>query len=264
MRAKYYNKGDRGCFVEASDGLKNDVIMKALLTATIILSFAGLMLAQDQKAWTSWSKKDAEKILNNSGWGQTYSEQPDGPVDTTVVTNTRGGFTGDRKGESGESKTKSSVRYRARLLSAKPVREAFSRLVILQQPEAGAGLRDQLQGFVDRDFGDYLVIAFSIESEDPRMAKGSEMMLSKFTSEIVKEKVYLEREDGKRAQFLDYKPPVGDGMGGKIVFSKTLDGQPFLSEKEDTAKLFIQLSEKQKMTFRFKVSAMFHAGKLEY
>jgi hypothetical protein len=220
------------------------------------------VLSQD-KPWTDWSKKDAEKILNSSGWGQTFTVEPSDPINTAAVTNTRGGFSGERRGESGDAPASKSVHYRARLLSAKPIREAFSRIVVLQQPEA-AGLKDQLQGFVDRDFGDYLVVAFSIESEDARMMKGSEMMLAKLTAETLKEKVYLERKDGKRAQFLDYKPPVGDGMGGKIVFSKTLDGQPFLRDEDDTARLFVQLSEKQKLTFRFKVSSMNHRGKLEY
>lgn len=224
--------------------------------------------AQDaSKPWTEWSKKDAEKILNDSAWGQTHTElPPDVPSSTAAVTNTRGGPVGiERQGESGQPKVVSrALNYRARFLTARPVREAFARMIVLQQPNAPAELKTQLQGFIDRDFGDFLVVSFSVESEDPRVAKGVAMILSRLTAEMLKDKAYLERKDGKRATLLDYRPPVEDGMGGKIVFSRTLDGQPFLADAADTVKFFVQLSEKQKITMKFKVSGMTYGGKLEY
>jgi hypothetical protein len=239
--------------------------MKLFLTFFVLLVFALAANAQSTiKPWTDWSKKDAEKILNDSSWGQTFTEEQTGPADTTVITNTRGGMSGDRKGENPAAPTAKPVHYRVRLLTAKPVREAFARIVSLSQPDAGKELTDQLQGFIDRDFGDYLVVSFTIESDDARRAQGSMMMLSKLTIDSLKDKVYLERGDGKRATFLDYKPPMNDGMGGKFVFSKTLDGQPFLSDAQDTAKFAFQLSEKQKINLKFKVAGMTYGGKLEY
>jgi hypothetical protein len=53
-------------------------------------------------------------------------------------------------------------------------------------------------------------------------------------------------------------------MGAKIIFSKTLEGQPFLTESEESIKFVYQMSEKQKFNLKFKVPAMTYGGKLEY
>ena len=236
--------------------------MKSIVFLFVLMAFCVPAFAQEGKSWTEWSKKDAERILNDSSWGQTSAEQPSDPVDTRVISNPSSNIS--RTGESGAPVTSRAVKYRARFLTAKPVREAFARMVVLQQPSAAAQLVPQLQGFIDRDFGDYLVIAFSIDSDDERMAKGAMAMLARLNMEILKDKIYLERKDGKRATLIDYKPPVEDGMGAKIIFSKTLDGQPFLSDTGDVVKFFLQLSDKQKINMRFKVSGMTYGGKLEY
>ena len=94
--------------------------------------------------------------------------------------------------------------------------------------------------------------------------QGGMAVLGKLTGEILKEKVYLERADGKRATFIDYKPPIGDGMGAKFVFSRSLDGQPFLSEAVDSMRFVLHLSEKQKITVKFMPDGMTYGGKLEY
>lgn len=239
--------------------------MKKLFLVFVFCAFAVSGMGQDvSKPWTDWSKKDAEKVLNDSAWGQSYTQEISVPTSTAATTRTSGGFAGENRGESGENKAPTPMKYRARLLTAKPVREAFSRIILLQQPNAPADLKTQLQGFIDRDFGDYLVISFSIEGGSPQMAKGSEMMLARLTADALKDKVYLERKDGKRATFIDYKAPVGDGMGAKIVFSRTLDGQPFLGAGDDVLKFNFEMNERSKISVKFKASGMTYGGKLEY
>lgn len=239
--------------------------MRKSIFAFILLAASIPAYAQDgTRPWTDWSKKDAEKILNDSAWGQTFVQEAPEPVSTTVITNTRQGLSGTNNGESGEVKPSRAMKYRARFLTAKPVREAFSRLIVLSQPNAAEGLKTQLQGFIDRDFGDFLVVSFSIEAEDPRMSKGAMMGLSRLTADMIKDKISLERKDGKKATLIDYKAPVEDGMGAKIVFSRTLDGKPFLGEGDDLVRLTFQMSEKQKINMKFKVTGMTYGGKLEY
>lgn len=239
--------------------------MRSAVFLGAVLALAVSAGAQDLgKPWTDWGKKDAEKVLNDSAWGQTFTVEPTGPADTTVVTNTRPGMSGSRTGESGEVRPSGVLKYRVRFLTAKPVREAFGRMVILQQPSAAAELKSQLQSFIDRDFGDYLVVTLSIEAQDERMTKGAMMGLGRLTADALKDRVYLERKDGKRAILTDYRPPGEDGMGAKLIFSRTLDGQPFLDEAAETVKFFFQFSEKVKVTTRHKVAAMTYGGKLEY
>lgn len=238
--------------------------MRKLFFIFVVCAFSIPAFAQDtSKPWSDWSKKDAEKVLNESAWGQSYTQEIAAPTSTAATTRTSGGFAGENRGESGENKAPTPMKFRVRLLTAKPIREAFSRMVVLQQPNAGDDLKVQLQGFVDRDFGDFLVVSFSVEGGNAQMAKGSEMMLARLTADALKDKVYLERKDGKRATFIDYKAPVGDGMGAKMVFSRTLDGQPFIAG-DDVIKFNFDMNEKQKISVKFKSSGMTYGGKLEY
>ncbi|MDT7605258.1 MAG: hypothetical protein QOF61_3255, partial [Acidobacteriota bacterium] len=51
-------------------------MIKKVATALAVACLLALSLsAQDkkEKPWTEWSKKDAEKILNDSPWGQTQT-----------------------------------------------------------------------------------------------------------------------------------------------------------------------------------------------
>jgi hypothetical protein len=65
---------------------------------------------------------------------------------------------------------------------------------------------------------------------------------------VLKDKVYLERKDGKRLALADYRPPGPDGMGAKFVFNRTLEGQPFLTPQSDNVRFSAQLSEKENLT----------------
>lgn len=239
--------------------------MKKLFLVSVFCFLSLPVLAQDMtKPWSDWSKKDAEKILNDSAWGQSYTqEMPAAPSSGGATTRTSGGLAGGGPTESGENRAPTPTKFRARLLTAKPIREAFARMIVLQQEKPTDELKTSLQGFIDRDFGDYLVVSFSVEGS-PQMSKMAEGMLARMTGEMIKDKVYLERKDGKRATFVDYKPPVGDGMGAKIVFSRTLDGQPFIGSGEDTIKFNFDMNERQKIGVKFKTSGMTYGGKLEY
>lgn len=228
---------------------------------------ANAALAQEKnKPWTEWSKKDAEKILNDSAWGQTQSVDISDSSGSSVITKTQGAGNESvsRSGQSGESMGPKSVNYRVRFLTAKPVREAFARLVVLSQPSAGKELTDQLQGFIDRDFGKYLVVALIVDGTDSKTAAATMAAMSKMNAESLKGKVYLERKDGKRLELLDYKPPIADSMGSKFVFEREIDGQPFLTAESDLVKFVMEPSEKLKVNLKFKVAAMAYSGKLEY
>jgi hypothetical protein len=242
--------------------------MKYISLILILLGLSLPALSQTKSTpWTEWSKKDAEKMLNDSAWGQTQTIGGGEPTSTSAITRTQGGGSENvnRNGESGESLGgPKPVYYRARFLTAKPIREAFSRLAVLSQPNAGRDLVDQLQGFIDRDFGNYLVVALNVESSDEKRVAGMMAAFGRMNKDLLKDKVYLERKDGKRLALLDYKPPVADNMGAKFVFERTLDGQPFLSADSDFVKFVADVSERLKLNIRFKVAAMTYGDKLEY
>lgn len=244
------------------------LVLPACLMAVL---FASAATAQTSKPWTEWTKKDIEKTLNDSAWGQTQSEggQSQAPTSTSAISTTTSGrredsnITAATRVESGEVKPSTAVKYHVRFLSAKPVRAAFARMVQLAQPQPNEALTGQLQAFIDRDFADYIVVSVGIEVADQKMAMPFMRAFSSATTEALKNAVYLERKDGKKLYLKEYRAPVEDGMGAKFVFDRVVDGQPFLSSS-DNVRFFAQLSEKMKLSTKYKLSDMMYDGKLEY
>src|SRR5215475_20135 len=115
---------------------------KVLFSCLLLILFAFTAPAQKTKPWTEWSQKDAEKIWNDSSWAQTQTEG--GGVEESTQTSAISSTTAAREsqvrnapaaakaGESGEKKEAAAIHYRVRLLTAKPIRAAFVRLVELQ------------------------------------------------------------------------------------------------------------------------------------
>ncbi|HET8782562.1 MAG TPA: hypothetical protein VFM63_09090 [Pyrinomonadaceae bacterium] len=243
--------------------------MRRISACLVIVMLAGLAVAQQQKPWTEWTKKDVEKTLNDSAWGQTQTEGGSASQSSdSAITQVSAPRSADRqlnnnKGESGETKPVAWVKYHVRFLSAKPVRAAFARNVLLAKAQPDEALTTQLQGFIDRDFSEYIVVSVGVEVGDPKTAGPIMHAFSNANTEALQKTVYLERKDGKKLFLLDYRPPVEDGMGAKFIFKRVLDGQPFLSEN-DSVRFIAQMNEKMKLDTRYKLSNMQYDGKLEY
>jgi len=244
--------------------------MRTVVSAClVVLMFACLALAQKDKPWTEWTKKDVDKTLNDSAWGQTQTEggsssqTAESAVTQVAAKNSADRQLSQRQGESGEAKPVAYVKYHVRFLSAKPVRAAFARQVLLSRPAPDEALTTQLQGFIDRDFSEYIVVSVGVEVGDQKMAGPIMQAFNSATAEALQKTVYLERKDGKKHFLMDYRPPVEDGMGAKFVFKRVVDGQPFLSEN-DSVRFVAQLNEKMKLDTRYKLSNMLFDGKLEY
>ena len=244
--------------------------MRRVLFSSLVLALCACpAIAQKSKPWTELTEKEAAKILNDSPWGQTQTEGDDkSPDQTSAITQVAAPRAANqqlsRDGEAPDTRPSKVVKIRMRFLSAKPVRGAFARIVLLKKGQSDEALSTQLQGFVDRDFGDYVVVAVTAEAADARLVGPMMQLLTNATAEVFKEKVYLERKDGKRLALADYRPPGPDGMGAKFVFMRTLEGQPFLTAESDNVRFFAQFSEKMKLNVRYKVSDMMYDGKLEY
>ena len=244
--------------------------MRSLLCSSLVLALCAVSaLAQKSKSWTELTEKDVARILNDSPWGQTQTEgEETRPEQTSAITQVAAQGSANRQlsreGEAPDTRPSKVIKFRTRFLSAKPVRAAFARYLLLKKPDADESLTNQLQGFVDRDFADYVVIVVMAEAADERLVGPTMQFLNTATAEVLKDKVYLERKDGKRLTLADYRPPGPDGMGAKFVFMRTLEGQPFLTPQSDNVRFFAQFSEKMKLNVKYKVSDMMYDGKLEY
>lgn len=245
--------------------------MKSVAPVCVLLFVLAGVTSAQTKPWTEWSKKDVDKTLNDSAWSQTQTEAPQSqPSNTAAVTQVMAGRREDRNldsaarnAESGQTKAVPSIKYYVRFLSAKPIRAAFARRMLLAQSQPNEELAGQLKAFVDRDFSDYIVVTVSVEVGDEKMVGGVTRAFSAATTEALKDNVYLERKDGKKLFLMEYRPPTEDGMGAKFVFKRAVDGQPFLTDA-DNVRFYAQLNEKMKVNARYKLSEMLYDGKLEY
>lgn len=243
---------------------------RILFVCSMLVLFSVSAAAQKTKPWTEWSAKDADKILNDSGWGQTQTEGDESqPSSTSAISQTTAGRESQvrntdaaKNTESGDKRAPMSVHYRVRLLTAKPIRAAFVRKVELQgaPPERVA----QLRPFVDRDFGDYIVVTITMDGNDPKRMGPASQQLTNADAEALKTTTYLERKDGKRVSLMDYRAPTQDGLGAKFVFQRSLEGKPFIDADSGEVRFSTEVGKAVKITRRFKVSEMMYDGKLEY
>ena len=232
----------------------------------IVAMLAVSILAQQQKPYPEWTAKEAQKILDNSPWGQTQVETDTSEMMFTPTANPAVGSTstsGDRAVR-GATNQATSVNYHIRFLSARPIREAFSRVIEFAQKAPSPQLTAQLKGFVDRNFDDYIVVAVTFDTKDPRFGNAPRQAFAGAQTATLKPSTYLDRSDGKRLFLSQYIPPSNDGMGAKFIFARSLDGKPFLSSDFSEVRFYSEVSQDVKLDRKFKVSEMQYNGKLEY
>jgi hypothetical protein len=243
---------------------------RSLIILLAILFIAVPASAQKTKPWTEWNEKEAAKILNDSAWGQTQTELAEAaePTSVSAVSQTTAGRREDQRissasnVESGESKTRASLNYRVRFLSAKPVRAAFVRMIELQG--ANAERVAELRPFVDRDFGDYIVIALSVDGTDRKRLGPSTEEIKNAEEAALQKSAYLERKDGSKLFLTNFRAPAQDGLGAKLVFPRVVDGKPFIDANTGEFKFVLEIGKTIKINRKFKVSDMMYDGKLEY
>ena len=247
-----------------------------VLLLTALLLGAG---SAQEKPWSQWTKAEAEKILNQSAWGQTQtdtdtSEMMYSPTSQSgISTSNRGGVTGtttDRqsinssRAAQGAKNQAIAVNYHVRLLSAKPVRQAFMRLIELTQKTPDQELLEGLKSFVQRDFSDFIVVAVAFDSTDGRFSGPALQAFASSNLGTLKNKTYLERKDGKRVFLMNYHAPINDGLGAKFIFPRIVDEKKFLTAETGSFRFYSEVNSQLKLNISFKLSDMMYNGQLEY
>lgn len=248
--------------------MKQFVLAFSLLIA-FGLALNGAVSAQKKsKPWTEWNEKETNKMLNDSPWGQTQTDTNTSEMffNPTNDRNSRGasnsssvGSTNDRNSQ-GALNQATQINYRIRFLSAKPIRQAFARRVLTQNPGAEA----QLKTFAEQKSPEWIVIAVESESNDQRFSGPAMQALNSANIGTLANNTYLETKDGKRVFIKQYMAPIKDGMGAKFVFPRIVDGQPFIKEDSGYVRFYSEIFGSIKLNMRFKVQDMMYDGALEY
>jgi hypothetical protein len=267
------------CCHEKRTRRKRAVTICTATVMLVILSPSVVISQWRSGPWAEMPRRNAEKLVSDSPWAQM---QVDTDVSELFFSPTRAGTasSGRSTAASGQLGSQSSIntkradrgavnqaveiRYRICFLSARPIREAFAKLVLLSQRKPDNDLRQRLQSFVKRDFSSYIVIAVTIDSNDHRFLGPVMQQVNSATTGILKNKAYLERSDGKRLFLSDYHAPVADGLGAKFIFPRRVNGENFLDIKSHSVRFIAEFSDHVKLNMRFKVSEMIYDQKLEY
>lgn len=254
--------------------------MKSLASLTVLWALvftAGVTAQKRSGSWMELPRKDAEKLTNDSPWAQT---QVDTDASEMFYSPTRAGAASAGRANAGNVTNQQSinnnradrgavnqavsVKYRICFLSAKPVRRAFAKMILLSQDHPDSDLVAQLQSFVDRDFSPYIVIAVNIEASDQRFSGPIMQEINSANTGSLKNSTYLERQDGKRLFLMSYQAPIQDGLGAKFIFPRSVNGEFFLNARSDTVRFVAEFSDSFKLNMRFKVADMMFDDKLEY
>ena len=235
-------------------------MMRRLLVCTVMalaFSFVPIVLAQwQEKPYREWSEKEARGILDNSAWAQTQTI-----TDTSHMFDTGRAVASNERREVELPETK----FHIRMFSAKPVRQATSRLVEIQQKgEINKQLAAQLQGLANADFPDYIIVTVTLEVAKSGCQMGAAAsLLDRQTTAQLKTDTFLSLK-GKRLFLAEYQPPRPDGLGARFVFPRLVDGKPFISEADGELLFHSSLNSGPELSTRFKIKDMMFNGKLEY
>jgi len=254
----------------------------------VALPIIGLAQKKDY-SWMELPRKDAERMLANSPWSQVqvdtdlseqfYSPTRPGTASIGQSTAPRGTTSSQQsinnnRTERGALNEAVAVSYRISFLSSRPVRQAIARMVIAAEPEPSEKspeeakrrrqLVSQLTDFVERDFTPFIAIAVLASSPDGRLSGPVMQAMNSATTGTLKNKAFLERQDGKRLFLQEYHAPIQDNLGAKFIFPRVVDGEPFLNSTSGAVRFYAEFNDSFKLNMRFKVADMIYDQKLEY
>lgn len=213
----------------------------------------------NKKPFGEWSPKDTQKVLNDSPWGQTQAF-----ADMGNKFNTGPGR--NPTPNQTEEATTNYLNFRIRFLSAKPIRQALSRVMEEQNGnELDAQTAARLKGFIETEFAEHIIISVMVDSRDHKgeMPKAQSLLRNQTTGEL-KNNTYLVTKGGQRVFLIEYYPLSSDGLGAKFVFPRLVDSKPFVTEDTGEVMFVSELSSQYTLRMRFKIKDMIYDGKLEY
>jgi hypothetical protein len=247
--------------------------MKKYLFVLVVISAACLVVfaQKNMKPWTEWTQKDATKMLNDSAWGQTQTETNTNEMFFSPTARGGSGSSGSASGGQGATNQATSVNYRIRFLSSRPIRQAFARSILLQQKTADSqngeqmkALEAQLKTFAEQKSLDWVVIAVSFDSTDQRFSNSAMQVFNSSNSGVLQNNTYLEVKGGKRIFLKEYRAPINDGMGAKFIFPRVVDNQPIVVRDGGDIRFYSEVSKDIKLNMRFKLADMIYEGQFEY
>lgn len=194
---------------------------------TISVLSATLLSAPQQvtdKPYQKWTLEEALGILTHSPWSKQETR-------TSII----GGI---GSGLSGEKEIYST--FFVRFLSARPIRQAYARLIQIQSNYDGLSRENKkkLDGTLEpglyTDFTRWIVLTLGFRSNDPNVEMQVKQFLNVQTTETMKSRAYLSTTHFPQLELAAYFPPREDAIGAKFVFPRKIVGIPVVFSEDET------------------------------
>ena len=236
--------------------------MKKLLIVILAfyLAVSPAVAQKKLKPWREWSKTEAEKVLKDSPWAHPQVDME--LADPNRLNRSRVAGIGNE--ETRTRLNEERVAYYIRIYSARPIRQAFIRLLQLQQTNIDPETLARMNAFAEKQPEDSIVLAVHVDGPDTKPIEKVMQVLRLESTGTLRSVSYLERSDGKRVYLTEYVPPGRDGVGARFIFPRKLDGQPFLTSKFASVRFISELGSSIKFDMIFKVKEMIVDGEVEY
>jgi hypothetical protein len=247
--------------------------MKAKIIAIFaLLVLVGSAIAQKDKKWTDWNKKEAQKMLEDSPWAKTQNETDtrEGfftPTSAAGVNGARTTSNDAARGSEGATNQSTNVVYYVRFFSARPIREALIRTMELNNPGVDAAALAKMHAFAEGKASESIIVTVSFIGGQGSDGRTTGPVMQAFNSAVtatIKNKTYLQRSDGKQLFLEEYMPPGKDGFGARFIFLRMPDEKLFIDGNTKEIRFYSEVSGSVKIDRRFKTADMMFEGGLEY
>lgn len=249
----------------------------------IFLIFAVVLtcgvLAKDkflEKPFKKWSAKETQQVLVNSPWAKqqvfsaaygTKGGTAGGDNEVKFESDTLGSSSDrGRTGVKGEKELFDS--YTIRLFTALPIREAHVRAIQIasgydsKPPEERDKFDVMTQRALNMDTSDKIIVAIDFTTNNKDHLLNVEKGFTQLDAKQLQQGAYLISQRLGRVQILEYYPPSPDKTGLKMIFPRTVNGQPVISAEDK--EITFEWYHDNKVLVTFPVRDLMYNGKLEF
>lgn len=209
--------------------------MRITLRFLLVIGLASASFAQGpwaKKDWQQWSKDDCKKVLEDSPWAQKWIQQNDKMANFATRT----------QGTSGVgSESQLSVFYTVQFRSARPVREAVVRQVLIDNKYDGldAGkkeaMRKQTDPFLNRTYDDVIVVHVTYGSNVQEFNRDLATFWQTHYSEgTVPLEAFLDGPKGQKVAPVKMISPKGGAQEFELIFPRVVEGKPLVEPGDKT------------------------------
>src|SRR5258708_31107856 len=163
------------------------------IAVLLVLGSATAMAQQVDRKWTDWSKKDAQKMLHDSGWGHIQTETDTREMMYPPTTTSQAS-----RVSSGAVNQPVNLIFHVRFFSARPIREALARMMELENEKLKGDQLTRLHNWAEIKSSDSIIVTVLFDSPDGRYTGPAIQDFGSATTATLKNDCYLQRSDGKQ------------------------------------------------------------------